>query len=80
MLVSESDDQQLKNIKQVYREFSFWFLKSKSIRIILENKKEYSEDLIDYIQYKNNRYLNFILFSDINFTNKKYKDPLIEKL
>ena len=59
------DDVDLK-YKYVYKEFAIWFLKNKSIRLILLNPKWNSnlDKIESYLDYKNNRYMNFIKYPE----------------
>jgi hypothetical protein len=77
ILIQESDPEDLKKIKNVYKEFALWFLKDKILMVFLESEKWTNDlqKLNKIIEYKNNRYMNFLLNNDRIFTNKDYLIP-----
>ena len=77
ILIQESDSEDLKKIKNVYKEFALWFLKDKILMVFLESEKWTNDlqKLNKIIEYKNNRYMNFLLNNDRIFTNKDYLIP-----
>ncbi len=67
----------MKKIKNVFKEFALWFLKDKILLVFLESEKWTNDlpKLNKIIEYKNNRYMNFLLNNDRIFTNKDYLIP-----
>jgi hypothetical protein len=67
----------VKKIKNVFKEFALWFLKDKILLVFLESEKWTNDlpKLNKIIEYKNNRYMNFLLNNDRIFTNKDYLIP-----
>jgi hypothetical protein len=64
LFIIENDPEE--HFKQVFRDFSFWFLQKSFIRIILNDKKWFrdTKKCQDYVDYKNNRYMNFLIYPE----------------
>ncbi len=77
ILIDDSDSEDLRKIKNVYKEFALWFLKDKILMVFLESEKWTGDlpKLNKIIEYKNNRYMNFLFNNDRIFTNKDYLIP-----